>query len=612
MRPSRAALLLSLLIGSEAFAQDPIAVPPPPPPPAPYLPFPTLPAVPLDEAVDGYGIAQDRTRARGAQGRLLWIDATANIDKVNTADKCAALVAKIKAVGFNTIVFDVKPIIGQTLYPSAFAPKLIEWVRPWKTQTLPAGFDPLRALATQARGQGIGLLVSVNAFSEGHREFPGQGPGDRHPEWQTVLYEPELRVRADGRDEWSALVTDRANLPARRSVDLALFTDLARVPKLAPGAQVALLGADGQVTALIDGSALPALAPKLPVGGAALIGAPGPAADYLRAHGLPGTRLELTQRPAFVTAAERRDRQVPLMTNPHQPEVRQRLLAMLNELVSGYPIDGVIFDDRLRYASLNADFSPQAREQFERWLGKPVSWPDDIFRWEVAWPTLERGITAGPYFDAWRVFRALTLRNFVADAVRTVRMANPSALVATYVGSWYPDYPDLGANWAADDLSAGFRFLNDSYKQTGWAPLVDFVVTGCYYGTASIAEAQGRGGAPGETVEAAGQFSNRAVNDASFVYAGLSLDRFKNRPDDLKRCLQAAAAATQGVMCFDLSHDIDALWPVFAEAFSRPAAAPHAVPGLLAEVRAARAARKSSGAVDPPVVLYRGASGTGF
>ncbi len=139
--------------GGSAFAQAPIAVPPPPPPlivppplppppivqapplvvpppdaPAPYVPFKNLPPVQLDEADNGIGIAQQTARAKGVQGRVLWIDGTANLNRVNTADKIAALTAQIKTAGFNTIVFDVKPIVGLTLYPSKYADKITTWV----------------------------------------------------------------------------------------------------------------------------------------------------------------------------------------------------------------------------------------------------------------------------------------------------------------------------------------------------------------------------------------------------------------------------------------------------------------------------------------------------
>ena len=566
----------------------------------PYVPFPSLPSAPLDEKNNGYGIAQQLCRARGAQGRLIWIDATANLDRVNTAEKIVTLVAKLKEVGFNTVVFDVKPILGETLYPSKFAPKLTEWVRPWATYKLPAEFDPLKVMSAECKRHGLSLIVSLNAFSEGHREFPQRGLAVEKPQWQTVLYENALTV-----DEQP--LCDQPNVVEEGK--LAIFTELSKLPKLAAGSFALALDKDGVVSALIEGTALAALAPR----GTILVSTGGGGATSLRGRTV-GEKLALTATPRLVRLGELPVRQIPLMTNPHHPEVRQRLLGILAELASGYELDGVIFDDRLRYAALNADFSENARQDFEKWLGKPVeSWPTDIFRWEVQWPELaRRWPVPGPLYESWLTFRAQSLKGFVSEAAKTVKTIKPSMSFATYVGSWYPDYPELGANWAAEDLQAGFHFLNDTYRAAGWASLTDFIVTGCYYKVPSLRDALAQGKPIGETVEAAGQFSNRAVHDQSFVYAGISLDAFKAKPDELKRVLQAACASTQGVMCFDLSHDIEPLWPVFAEAFQRPAQAPHAVPGLREELRKRSAARRASGIPEPPVILYRGSSGTGF
>ena len=214
---------------------SPIIVPPPPAPPAPFVPFANLPAPPLDEVNNGVGIAQKWTRERGLQGRILWIDATANLDKVNTADKIAALVAKIKQTGFNTIVFEIKPIIGYTMYPSKYAPKLTEWVRPWGTQTLPIEYDPLKEFVAQTKMQGIGLIVNMNVFAEGHREFK-KGPGYDNPTWQTILYEPGLRIHRDTIGTAIYPVTDRPNLAPRDPDDLSLYTDLTKIGKLDPAA----------------------------------------------------------------------------------------------------------------------------------------------------------------------------------------------------------------------------------------------------------------------------------------------------------------------------------------------------------------------------------------
>ena len=259
------------------------------------------------------------------------------------------------------------------------------------------------------------------------------------------------------------------------------------------------------------------------------------------------------------------------MTNPNDPAVQTRILSMVAEVVRGYPVDGVIFDDRMRYAGANADFSPITHAQFETFVGHPVRWPDDVFSYQVAYPSLAKRIVPGPSYDAWLVFRTLTIRNWLASAVATVKAIRPTAQVSVYAGSWYPDYPTLGSNWGADDFSAGLRFLTPSYQKTGFAGLIDWMTTGCYYPPGTVADAIAAGRSAGESVEAAGQFSNRAVNDQTWVYAGIALSNYNGHPELLARALQAATASTQGVMVFDYSHNIDQFWPTFTAAFSTPA-----------------------------------------
>jgi hypothetical protein len=299
------------------------------------------------------------------------------------------------------------------------------------------------------------------------------------------------------------------------------------------------------------------------------------------------------------------------MTNPNNPDVQVRLLNMAAEIVRNYAVDGIVFDDRLRYAGINADFSAVTRAQFEAYVGHPVAWPQDVFRYAIDYPSLSRSVMPGPLFESWTVFRAMTIRNFVASAVNAVRAVRSTATVSAYVGSWYPQYPELGANWAADDFSAGLRFLTPSFQQTGFAGLLDWMTTGCYYPAATISDAVSDGILAGNSVEAAGQFANRAANDQTWMYAGVALADYTGHPDMLLRALNAAAATTQGVMVFDLSQ-ADAFWPVFTRAFATPAAAPSVVSGLLDQVRQQHAAHKASAALDPPVILYGGTPGTGL
>ncbi len=584
----------------------PLSVPPPAPAVPAYVPLKSLPSAVFDDTDDAVGLAQLLTRERGLQARIIWIDGTANLNRVNTADKIAALTAQIKKSGFNTIVFDVKPIVGYTLYPSRFAPKLTSWLG---GKTLPASFDPLAAMVAQAHLNGLQIVTSMNVFSEGHRDVK-YGPGYDHPEWQTTLCEPSLSLMSSASGATPYALSDRANSPARLPGQISLVTETAGL-KAAPGTLAAVLDANMRVIAVADGAALPALSLSAPPGGSVLLGG-GPAGDWLKSYAMLGAQISLLTNSQFVPISQRPEQQVPLMVNPNDPAVQTRILNMVAEVVRGYGVDGVIFDDRLRYAGANADFSPITHAQFEAFLGHPVHWPDDVLTYSVAYPSLTKRLIPGPDYDAWNVFRTLTIRNWLASASATVKAIRPSATVSVYAGSWYPDYPQLGSNWAADDFSAGLRFLTPSYQKTGFAGLTDWMTTGCYYTPGTITDAQGQGRSAGESVEAAGQFSNRAVNDQTFVYAGIALSNYNGHPEQLQKALQGALASTQGVMVFDLSHNIDQFWTTFGAAFSTPAVAPQAVPGLLADLRRRHAARKAAGTPDPPVILYNGTSGTGL
>jgi uncharacterized lipoprotein YddW (UPF0748 family) len=605
MITARPYLLLFLALAVPLLAQtlpEPIVIPPPAPP-APYLPFPGLPPLALDEANNGVGVAQQLAREQGVQGRVLWVDGLANIDRLNTPEKVRALVRQVKDAGFNTVVLDVKPIPGYTLYPSKIAPRMTEW----RGATLTAAMDPLAELVQSGHAAGLQVLANVNTFSEGHR-WVGKGPGYEHPEWLTTYCEPQVQII--GMDGLSAMpVVQKMNGQPVPDGSLLLATTLAdQAPR--PGAVAVIFDDARRVVNIVDGAVFGSLYVPVPRGGAVLIGE-NTAADFLRQNARAGLPLQYRVVAAYPQAQQAANNGVPLWTNPNNPAVQQRLLDILQELVTTYAVDGVVFDDRMRFAAINTDMSDDSRKAFEQYVGKPLTWPDDVFRFEIGFPSLTRRVIPGPYYDAWLVWRATTIRNWLARAVVTVKTARPGTTVGVYVGSWYGEYAAYGSNWAAEDFQAGFRFLTDAYRRTGYAQLLDWLCTGCYYTVPTLADALANGGGLGTTIEAAGQLSNRAANNGAWVYAGISLDRFDNNPDGLTRALQAAAATTQGVMVFDLSHKIDQFWPVFKQAFAQPAAAPHATP-LMDEVRKRVATRKQAGVIDPPVIVLQGASGVGL
>jgi uncharacterized lipoprotein YddW (UPF0748 family) len=581
----------------------PLTIPPPTTPTAstvPALLLTTLPQIPIDVPSDSIGIAQQAAHAHGYQARIIWIDGTANIASINTAEKIKALVDQIKQAGFNIIVFDVKPIVGYTLYPSRFAQKLTDW----KGNPLPVAYDPLNFMVQYAHEDGLQIVANMSTFGEGHKYF-NLGPAYTTPSWQTIMYEASRNVKAPG-DTGPGLAIATTNALPKDPTQLGLFTDMSGLRNTVDGEFVDVVNFDGRVIAQVDGSALGTVQVNSPDLGAVLAGS-GPAADYLRQRTNVGDILTYTSIPSYVPITQVPDQKITVFVNPNDPTVQQHELDIVREIVTNYPVDGMIFDDRMRYAALNADFSALTQKQFEAYVGHPIKWPDDIFQIS---PYPNQDIIKGPEYNAWLVFRALTIRNWLAEAKAVIKSVRPQATVSVYVGSWYGDYAGNGSNWAADDFAGPFPFLTTAYQKTGYAGLLDWITTGCYYTDATM---EAGGDSPGATVEGAGILSNRAVNDATWVYAGLYADQFDNDPDNLKRCIQAAVASTQGVMVFDLSQIIQYnLWSVFQQAFASPATPPSAVPGLIDQVRQEHAAQVLSGNVPPPLGQYIGTSGTGL
>jgi hypothetical protein len=562
-------------------------------------PLPGVPGVMMDSHLNGVGLAQQTARAQGLQARILWVDATANIDRYNTPEKIQTLMARVQKAGFNTVVLDVKPISGQVIYPSALAPKLTEW----RGKTLPADFDPVPHFITNAKQHGLGIYASLNAFSEGHRMFL-VGPGYAKTDQQTILYETQNVVKS----------TDGRTFPLATKLDtlqpgtVGVFTNLSKLPADFTEGFILTLRPNGRVAdgyQYVKGGPMP----TMPRGGSLVVGA-GDAGEFLADSAEPGRLVQFDTKPLYVPISERPEQQYPLMMNINHPQVQQYAFDIASEVVRNYAFDGIIYDDRLRYAGINADFSELTKKLFEEQIGKPINWPDDVFKFTVN-PNLTRGQKPGPYYDEWMAFRADRIRQFVAGIRTQIANVRPGTQLGIYAGSWYGEYPNIGSNWASDSVASGFWFSTPAYQKSGFASEIDFFISGCYYPIPTIHEAMSRGANPGLTVEAAGALTNRMVGDQTWSYAGIALSTLNNDPEVLGDVLQAACASTQGVMVFDLSHDIDQYWDTFERAFALPRPSPHSVRGLISDVRRKRAAYRAAGKADPPVIIIAGGAGTG-
>lgn len=271
-----------------------------------------------------------------------------------------------------------------------------------------------------------------------------------------------------------------------------------------------------------------------------------------------------------------------VFVNPLNPEVRNYELSLIREICENYDIDGIV-TDRMRYPNLFSDFSDLTRQAFESSIGKKVeNWPEDILERDAESDT---EFKQGPLYKDWVKFRAQTIHDFLAETRKTVKEAKPDIQLGIYVGSWYPFYFDVGLNWGSPRHKANYDWWPEGYESTGYADLVDYMCTGCYYGNATRREAVEHGDQEWVSVEAAAEESLNAVEDDTFVYASLYLQEYQEHPERLIDAIKQCLISSQGVMLFDLVHvrKYD-WWDLLKKALPAPAKAPHDIPGLLDKV----------------------------
>ena len=182
----------------------------------------------------------------------------------------------------------------------------------------------------------------------------------------------------------------------------------------------------------------------VPAGGHVIAGS-GAAGDYLNQYALPGRKFTISTVPKFLIAAEVQN-QIPLMMNPTLASVRQRGIEFATEVARKYDVDGILFDDRMRFGGVDADFSESTRAKFEASIGKPLNWPKDVFTFTYNW-NLDRGVKPGPYWDRWWTWRAQQLQTWVIAVRKAIKMTRPSIQFGIYAGSWYGEYTKWGANY---------------------------------------------------------------------------------------------------------------------------------------------------------------------
>lgn len=116
--------------------------------------------------------------------KLLWFDATANFERLSYKDSITYYLSKAKELGFTDVVLDLKPITGEVLYDSKFAPKMIEWNNFYREEN----FDFPAFFISEAHKLGLKVQASINVFVAGHNFFDRGLVYQDKSHWQTINY----------------------------------------------------------------------------------------------------------------------------------------------------------------------------------------------------------------------------------------------------------------------------------------------------------------------------------------------------------------------------------------------------------------------------------------
>lgn len=484
---------------------------------------------------------------RNIPRKILWMEAGANLRLLSTPEGVREVLDRAKAAGFDTVAPEAKNAWGYVTYPSRIAPFIgtSPVPRPWSPEYLPPrewypqDYDLLSVVIQEAHARGMKVHAAINVFGEALTSWQA-GPLYERPEWQAVHYLATRPILAPGGSSYDLAGINR--LPGQDEMTLVM-----------PGGPE-LRGSTGYTVMtvkrwrVVEMRQGPGLI-SAPADGFMLVGH-GDAGEWLREHFRLGASVQLGRVvPRFVPSTRY---SLIAFANPVHPLVRLRMLALIMEVVTRYPVDGIILD-RVRFPDITADFSEVSRRSFEEYLGRVVrNWPEEIFRYEPTEFWISR--RPGALYKEWLAWRAITIRRFVEVVARTVRHVRPGISVGAYVGAWYPDYWSEGVNWANPTYLPPFGWAGPGWQDGAIADLLDYLLVGLYYREVTMGEAFLRKVPLWRSVSGGALLAREVVAGATPLLGGVFLGMYQNDPMRARAALQTAIRRTQGLMVFDLVH----------------------------------------------------------
>lgn len=250
-----------------------------------------------------------------------------------------------------------------------------------------------------------------------------------------------------------------------------------------------------------------------------------------------------------------------IFVNPGNDEVVEYELHLIEEVMNGYEIDGIVLD-RVRYVGLSTDFSELTINKWKKANGimEEVDLAD-IYKLTKKDGEIE--IEYGKYFSSFNTFRAQTISDFIQKVRKLVDEANKKIEFIDYTGSWYPEYYTVAANWASPNhLEDSYPATNsEEYAKTGYIRYIDRMLSGFYYEDVEIREAREHN-MPQDwySVEGSADIAYQVTQHEKPMIGSLYLFQYNENPENIRRAVDMCFKKSDGCMLFDLCYLIKNDW----------------------------------------------------
>lgn len=257
--------------------------------------------------------------------------------------------------------------------------------------------------------------------------------------------------------------------------------------------------------------------------------------------------------------------------NPARPEMQERALNIVKEIVGKYDIDGMILD-YARYTDIDADFSDFSRNQFINFLKEKyndnqadkMSFPADIVTTWRSSNGQTLPATTGKYYQKWLVYRTGVIQDFFKKARAAVKSVKPNVSFGVYVGAWYTTYYQVGVNWASEeydpfnDQEIRFDWAYPNYGKNGYAEQLDLLMTGNYFTQIRLSENPATANLKYHwwSVEGSINGTKYITRNKMPLYASIDMGNVDwPNPGEITRAIKYILENTSGgIMLFDVVH----------------------------------------------------------